>query len=156
MAVMPQDSRGNPCYKRKPGGCNPRCENLMPIEQRPLHIVTSHGYGRLAQLLLDYKANPLEAHSRESSKPLEVRKILGSCARTCIPPSSPKLLSGFKASIPSSLDSSDAVKECAFEKRLSPSMMDAREVSEARARSPPEAVPGQDFMFAELMLTIIQ
>ena len=73
-------------------------------------------------------------------------------------PSSPKLLSGFKASIPSSLDSSDAVKECAFEKRLNPSMIGAREVSEARARSPPEAdpMPGKDFMFADLILTIIQ
>jgi len=42
------------------GRCDPRCTMLKPVEQRPLHIVTSHGYGRLAQLLLDYKANPLE------------------------------------------------------------------------------------------------
>ncbi|CAE7455679.1 ANK2 [Symbiodinium pilosum] len=57
------------------GGCNPRCENLMPIEQRPLHIVTSHGYGRLAQLLLDYKANPLEADENRQRPVLKLTEF---------------------------------------------------------------------------------
>mmetsp|Transcript_20695 Transcript_20695/g.46859 ORF Transcript_20695/g.46859 Transcript_20695/m.46859 type:complete len:324 (+) Transcript_20695:2-973(+) len=42
------------------GLCDPCC-TFLPIEQRPLHIVTSHGFGRLAQLLLEKRADPLEA-----------------------------------------------------------------------------------------------
>jgi len=43
------------------GLCDPRCPFLRPIECRPLHIASSCGFGYLAQLLLDHKADPLEA-----------------------------------------------------------------------------------------------
>mmetsp|Transcript_34478 Transcript_34478/g.62481 ORF Transcript_34478/g.62481 Transcript_34478/m.62481 type:complete len:731 (-) Transcript_34478:65-2257(-) len=43
------------------GLCDPRCPFLRPIECRPLHIASFCGYGHLAQLLLDHKADPLEA-----------------------------------------------------------------------------------------------
>eukprot|EP00933_Yihiella_yeosuensis_P028720 TRINITY_DN22556_c0_g1_i1.p1 TRINITY_DN22556_c0_g1~~TRINITY_DN22556_c0_g1_i1.p1 ORF type:complete len:740 (+),score=105.59 TRINITY_DN22556_c0_g1_i1:120-2339(+) len=42
------------------GICDPRCRFLRPVECRPLHIAASCGYGHLAQLLLEYQADPLE------------------------------------------------------------------------------------------------
>ena len=57
------------------GRCDPCCTFLNPIEQRPLHIVTSHGYGRLAQLLLDYKANPLEADENRQAPVLKLTEF---------------------------------------------------------------------------------
>ncbi|CAE7602377.1 Ank3 [Symbiodinium natans] len=57
------------------GRCDPRCTLLKPIEQRPLHIATSHGYGRLAQLLLDYKANPLEADENHQRPVLKLTEF---------------------------------------------------------------------------------
>eukprot|EP00927_Polykrikos_kofoidii_P040049 TRINITY_DN34301_c0_g1_i1.p1 TRINITY_DN34301_c0_g1~~TRINITY_DN34301_c0_g1_i1.p1 ORF type:complete len:755 (+),score=81.79 TRINITY_DN34301_c0_g1_i1:72-2336(+) len=54
------------------GFCDPRCRFLRPIESRPLHVATSHGFGELAQLLLDYHADPLE---QDGSKQEPVRKL---------------------------------------------------------------------------------
>merc|ERR1711972_1230787 len=42
------------------GLCDPRCRFLTPVECRPLHIATACGFGYLAQLLLEYKADQLE------------------------------------------------------------------------------------------------
>lgn len=42
------------------GLCDPRCRFLKPVECRPLHIATACGFGFLAQMLLEYKADPLE------------------------------------------------------------------------------------------------
>lgn len=43
------------------GLCDPRCRFLKPVECRPLHIATACGFGYLAQMLLEHKADPLEA-----------------------------------------------------------------------------------------------
>mmetsp|Transcript_105962 Transcript_105962/g.203847 ORF Transcript_105962/g.203847 Transcript_105962/m.203847 type:complete len:791 (-) Transcript_105962:52-2424(-) len=43
------------------GLCDPRCRFLKPVECRPLHIATACGFGFLAQMLLEYKADPLES-----------------------------------------------------------------------------------------------
>jgi len=42
------------------GLCDPRCRFLKPVECRPLHIATACGFGYLAQMLLEHKADPLE------------------------------------------------------------------------------------------------
>jgi len=42
------------------GLCDPRCRFLKPVECRPLHIATACGFGYLAQMLLENKADPLE------------------------------------------------------------------------------------------------
>lgn len=42
------------------GLCDPLCRFLKPVECRPLHIATACGFGYLAQMLLEHKADPLE------------------------------------------------------------------------------------------------
>lgn len=54
------------------GLCDPRCRFLRPVECRPLHVATSCGFGELAQLLLDYQADPLE---QDGSSEQPVRKL---------------------------------------------------------------------------------
>eukprot|EP00931_Biecheleriopsis_adriatica_P047407 TRINITY_DN27330_c0_g1_i7.p1 TRINITY_DN27330_c0_g1~~TRINITY_DN27330_c0_g1_i7.p1 ORF type:complete len:594 (-),score=96.57 TRINITY_DN27330_c0_g1_i7:40-1821(-) len=59
----------------KTGLCDPRCPFLRPIEHRPLHIATSAGHGYLAQLLLDYQADPCED---DENKARPVHKLASS------------------------------------------------------------------------------
>lgn len=42
------------------GLCDPKCNFLRPVECRPLHIATACGFGYLAQLLIQHRADPLE------------------------------------------------------------------------------------------------
>mmetsp|Transcript_170236 Transcript_170236/g.545956 ORF Transcript_170236/g.545956 Transcript_170236/m.545956 type:complete len:731 (-) Transcript_170236:251-2443(-) len=42
------------------GLCDPCCRFLRPVECRPLHVATACGFGDLVQLLLAFKADPLE------------------------------------------------------------------------------------------------
>lgn len=42
------------------GLVDPCCRFLKPVECRPLHIATACGFGYLAQMLLEHKADPLE------------------------------------------------------------------------------------------------
>lgn len=49
---------------------DPNCRAVFPIELRPLHVVCASGYGQLAQLLLDYNADPSLADER-GRKPIE-------------------------------------------------------------------------------------
>ncbi|CAE8686649.1 unnamed protein product [Polarella glacialis] len=51
------------------GLCDPCCPFLRPVECRPLHIAAACGYGHLAQLLLEHKADPLEG-DEHSEKPV--------------------------------------------------------------------------------------
>lgn len=43
------------------GLCDCRCRFLKPVECRPLHIASACGFGYMAQMLLEHKADPLEA-----------------------------------------------------------------------------------------------
>lgn len=52
--------------------CDPRCKFVTPVECRPLHVATSSGFGYLAQLLLEHRADPLES---DESKQLPVYKL---------------------------------------------------------------------------------
>lgn len=47
------------------GLVDPRCRFLKPVECRPLHIATACGFGYLAQMLLEHKADPLEGDENE-------------------------------------------------------------------------------------------
>lgn len=60
------------------GLCDPRCPFLRPIECRPLHIATSCGFGYLAQLLLDHKADPLEADDHQEKPVFKLARCYGS------------------------------------------------------------------------------
>lgn len=56
----------------KTGLCDPRCRFLHPVECRPLHIATSCGFGFLAQLLLEYRADP---HEGDENNEMPVYKL---------------------------------------------------------------------------------
>lgn len=54
------------------GLCDPRCLGITPVENRPIHIATSRGFGHLAQLLLSHRADPLE---EDRGKHLPISKL---------------------------------------------------------------------------------
>jgi len=59
------------------GLCDPRCPFLRPIECRPLHIASSCGFGNLAQLLLDHKADPCEGDEYEEKPVFKLARCYG-------------------------------------------------------------------------------
>merc|ERR1712150_186622 len=65
-AACQLDRRGVTRHLLSSGLCDPCCKLIEPIESRPVHVASSHGFGYIVQLLLEYRADPLECDgSRE-------------------------------------------------------------------------------------------
>lgn len=55
---------------------SPGCSFLDSIERRPLHLAASCGHGEVAQLLLDFKADPLEDDENRERPVFKLAKAL--------------------------------------------------------------------------------